>query len=274
MQRTALVDIGINLAHDSYDHDRAEVVARAVAAGVERMVVTGSSLESAARAIAICRQWPGLMRATAGIHPHHAQDFAPGDLPALAALLEDPLVASAGECGLDYFRDFSPRDRQRQVFVQQLELTASLHKPLFLHQRDAHDDFMTILGDYLPALPRAVVHCFTGSAGELDHYLAAGLFVGITGWICDERRGLAVRELVRVIPLDRLMIETDGPYLLPRNVLPKPGHRRNEPMYLRYVFDAVCEVRSEDREEIAVATTRNALKFFGFPDEGRTAAWA
>jgi TatD DNase family protein len=265
MQPDALIDIGINLAHDSFDADRAAVVERALGARVERMVVTGSSLDSAAAAIGICREWPGLMRATAGIHPHHARDFHDGDLPRLAALLADPMVTSAGECGLDYFRDFSPREVQRRVFARQLELAASLDMPVFLHQRDAHADFMAILADFLPRLPRAVVHCFTGSGTELSAYLAHDLYVGITGWVCDERRGTAVRELVREIPLDRLMLETDGPYLMPRNIEPRPAHRRNEPMYLRYVFDAVCEVRSEDPLEIAAATTSNASFFFDLP---------
>ena len=263
MQPHALVDIGINLAHDSYDHDREQVVERALAAGVQRMVVTGSSLDSARRAIEICGRWPGLMRATAGIHPHHAAEFHDSHLPQLEGLLADPMVTSAGECGLDYFRDFSPREEQRRAFAGQLELAARLGKPVFLHQRDAHADFMAILSDYLPQLPRAVVHCFTGNGDELQQYVAEGLFVGITGWICDERRGAGVLQLVREIPLQRLMIETDGPYLMPRNIRPRPSHRRNEPMYLQYVFDAICGARSDDPAEIAAFTSKNAIEFFG-----------
>jgi TatD DNase family protein len=265
MQPHALVDIGINLAHDSYDHDRAEVIARAVEAGVERLVVTGSSLASTARAIELCRQWPDRLRATAGIHPHHARDFPESDRPGLEALLQDPMVTSAGECGLDYFRNFSPHADQRRAFATQLELAARLGKPVFLHQRDAHEDFMSVLRDYLPNISKAVVHCFTGSGDELQDYLAAGLFVGLTGWICDERRGLGVRQLIPEIPLDRLMIETDGPYLMPRNVTPRPSHRRNEPMYLRYIFNSICEVRTEAPEAIAAATTHNAMIFFDLP---------
>lgn len=265
MQTSPLVDIGINLAHDGYDHDRAEVIERAVAAGIARMVVTGSSLDSARRAIEICRRWPALMRATAGIHPHHAAEFPDSDLPRLQALLEDPLVTSAGECGLDYFRDFSPREEQRRAFAIQLELAVRLGKPVFLHQRDAHADFMAILADYLPSLPRAVVHCFTGNAAELDDCLERGLFIGITGWVCDERRGGLVRDLVPHIPLDRLMLETDGPYLMPRNLRPKPTHRRNEPMYLRDVFNFICTLRPESPAEIAAQVTDNSLYFFSLP---------
>jgi len=264
MQPTGLVDIGINLAHDSYDHDRPEVIYRAIAAGVERMVVTGSSLESNARAIEICESWPEVLRATAGVHPHHAREFSREDLATLEQQLRHPLVSSAGECGLDYFRNFSPPADQRRAFADQLELATRVGKPVFLHQRDAHTDFMAVLRDYLPDISMAVVHCFTGTAPELEAYLDAGLYVGLTGWICDERRGLGVKELAAGIPLDRLMIETDGPYLMPRTIRPKPSHRRNEPMYLSYILDAICEVRSEPKADIAAATSRNALKFFSF----------
>jgi len=269
MQPHPLVDIGINLAHDSYDHDRWDVVERAVAAGVVRMVVTGSSLDSSRRAIALCAERPELLRATAGIHPHHAAEFPDGDLPRLAELLVDPMVTSAGECGLDYFRDFSPREEQRRAFAAQLELAVRLRKPVFLHQRDAHADFMAILADYLPQLPRAVVHCFTGTGDELQAYLSQDLSVGITGWICDERRGQDVLHLVPEIPLDRLMIESDGPYLMPRNIQPKPSHRRNEPRYLGFVFEAICSVRPEDPAQIAHATSRNAVDFFDLPPLAR-----
>ena len=265
MQQPGLVDIGINLAHDSYDRDREEVVARALAAGITGMVVTGSSIASARRAVELCRQWPQLMRATAGVHPHHAHELGDAGCVELGELLSDPLVTAAGECGLDYFRDFSPRAEQRRAFARQLELAAAARQPVFLHQRDAHADFMAILGEHLAQLEHAVVHCFTGSGDELATYLARGLFVGITGWICDERRGTEVLRLAATIPLPSLMLETDGPYLLPRGLQPKPSHRRNEPMYLRNVFDVLCKVRIEAPTEIAAATSANARQFFRLP---------
>ncbi len=265
MQQPGLVDIGINLAHDSYDPDRGEVVARAVDAGIVGMVVTGSSIDSARQAIGLCRQWPQRMRATAGLHPHHASELDDAACEALEELLADPMVTSAGECGLDYFRNFSPPADQRRAFTRQLELAVAARKPVFLHQRDAHADFMAILGEYLPRLPQAVVHCFTGSGEELDAYLDRGLFVGITGWICDERRGLDVLRLAATIPLGQLMLETDGPYLLPRNIQPKPPHRRNEPKYLRDIFNVLCKVRAETPDEIAGATSGNARRFFALP---------
>ena len=259
-----LVDIGLNLAHDSFDHDREQVVEAAVAAGVRHMVITGSTLESTRAAIALARAAPERFRATAGIHPHHAREFSDGDVPALRELLQDPQVGAAGECGLDYFRNFSPHEDQERVFRRQLELAAEAGKPVFLHQRDAHDAFMAILREHRARLAGGVAHCFTGDERELRDYLALDLSIGITGWICDERRGQHLRDLVRLIPAERLMIETDAPYLLPRDLKPKPQSRRNEPKYLPHILATVAACRGEPPETVAAATTRNSLRFFGF----------
>jgi TatD DNase family protein len=259
-----LVDIGLNLAHDSFDHDRDHVVATARAAGVEHMVITGSTLDSTAAAIELVRSAPETFRCTAGVHPHHAAELRAEDLPRLRELLAAPEVGAAGECGLDHFRNFSPHEDQERAFRWQLELAIECGKPVFLHQRDAHDAFVSILDDYLPRLPGAVAHCFTGDGRELRDCLDRGLSIGITGWICDERRGQHLRELVRLIPLDRLMAETDAPYLLPRDLSPKPAHRRNEPKYLPHVVKTIAACRGEPYATVAAATTRNALEFFGF----------
>ena len=265
-----LVDIGLNLAHDSFDHDRAEVVAAAQECGVRHMVITGSTLDSSRRAIELVRTSPAMFRSTAGVHPHHASELRPDDLPRLRALLAAPEVGASGECGLDYFRDFSPHADQERAFRWQLELAVECGKRVFLHQRDAHDAFIAILKDYLPRLAGGVAHCFTGDGRELRDYLALGLSVGITGWICDERRGGHLRDLVREIPLDRLLVETDAPYLLPRDLKPKPAHRRNEPKYLPHVVKAIAACRNEDFAAVAAATTRNALEFFGFAGAATT----
>jgi TatD DNase family protein len=259
-----LVDIGLNLAHDSFDHDRDQVVAAARASGVRRMVITGSTLESSRAAIDLARSAPDTFRATAGIHPHHAREFRDDDVPALRSLLLEGEVGAAGECGLDYFRNFSSHEDQERVFRLQLELAAATGKPVFLHQRDGHDAFVAILREFRPRLSAGVAHCFTGDERELRDYLDLGLSIGITGWICDERRGLHLRELVRLIPLDRLMIETDAPYIMPRDLQPKPSGRRNEPKYLPHILRAVAACRGEPPETVAAATTRNAVAFFGF----------
>jgi TatD DNase family protein len=260
----ALVDIGLNLAHASFDHDRDAVVADAVAAGVTRMVVTGSTLASTRSAIDIVRSRRSRYRATAGIHPHHAREFPDSDIPALRALLLLPEVGAAGECGLDYFRNFSSHEDQERVFRLQLQLAAECGKPVFLHQRDGHDAFVGILREHVPRLAGGVAHCFTGDERELRDYLDLGLSIGITGWICDERRGQHLRDLVRLVPLDRLMLETDAPYLLPRDLKPKPSHRRNEPKYLPHILHAVAACRGEPAEVVAAAATDNAIRFFGF----------
>jgi TatD DNase family protein len=186
-------------------------------------------------------------------------------LRGLAGLAE---VGAVGECGLDYFRNFSPHADQQRAFRVQLELAAECGKPVFLHQRDAHSAFKEILREFRPRLAGGVAHCFTGDAAELDDYLDLDLHIGITGWISDERRGLHLRELVRRVPADRLLLETDAPYLLPRDLQPKPRSRRNEPRFLPHVLAAVATARGESLAAVANATTRNALQLFGFPWTG------
>lgn len=227
------------------------------------MIVTGSTLEDSAGAIALCGKYPAVLRATAGVHPHHASAFHAEDATRLGELLGDPMTVAAGECGLDYFRNFSPPMEQRRAFEQQLALADRHLKPVFLHQRDAHADFTAMLREHPETAARAVLHCFTDGVEELEACLALGLSIGVTGWICDERRGSALREAITRVPDDRLMLETDGPYLLPRTVEPKPVHRRNEPMYLPIVLVAVAHCRSQAPAAVAAATTANACRFFG-----------
>ena len=258
-----LVDIGANLAHDSFDADREAVLARARAAGVAAMIVTGSTLNDSEKAIALARHHPRALRATAGVHPHHASSLSESDADQLSALLADPMVVAAGECGLDYFRNFSPPAAQRRAFELQLDIASRHDKPLFLHQRDAHADFLAMLRGHPAQARRAVLHCFTGGPAELEDCLGLGLSVGIAGWICDERRGQALRESASRVPAGRLMLETDAPYLLPRTLRPKPAHRRNEPAFLPAVLEELARCRGEDPEALAAATTDNACQFFG-----------
>ncbi len=260
-----LIDIGANLSHDSFDHDREAVLQRARAAGVAQIIVTGASREHSPLALELARQHPGELFATAGVHPHHASEYTIECDAELRALHAHAEVVAVGECGLDYFRDLSPRPAQRRAFELQLQIAVDTRKPLFLHQRDAHADFMALMKNFAGRLGPAVVHCFTGSDAELDDYLAAGWHIGITGWLCDERRGLHLRELVRRIPADRLMLETDAPYLLPRTVRPQPSHRRNEPMYLAHIVEELARDRGEDVQVTAAATAATARRFFRLP---------
>jgi TatD DNase family protein len=259
-----LVDIGVNLTAKAFRADQPAVIDRAVAAGVTTMVLTGTSVPGSREAADLAASRPGLY-ATAGVHPHHAKDAPAGDtvwLDQLRALAGRPEVVAIGECGLDFDRNFSPRADQLRGFEAQLALAAELGLPVFLHERAAHADFLAVLREHRARLARAVVHCFTGVRAELDAYLALDLYVGITGWICDERRGLHLRELVATVPADRLMIETDAPYILPRTMLRPPKDRRNEPAFLVHVLATVAAARREPPEITAHATTATARAFF------------
>lgn len=260
-----LIDIGANLGHESFAHDLDAVLERALAAGVVQLVVTGASRAGSEQALELARQHPGLLWCTAGVHPHHAVEYTDEADLQMRALHTAAEVLAVGECGLDYHRDFSPRPAQRSAFERQLQLASELGKPLFLHQRDAHEDFMAMLANFAGRLGPAVVHCFTGTQAQMFECLDAGYYIGITGWLCDERRGLHLREMVKHIPADRLMIETDSPYLLPRSVRPQPAHRRNEPMYLRHIVEELARDRGESVELTAAASTAAARVFFSLP---------
>jgi TatD DNase family protein len=261
-----LIDIGSNLTHDSFNADRDEVMARALQAGVRRQIITGAHLASSRQAAALAALHPARLWSTAGVHPHHAQSFLVSQHAELIELLHLKQVVAVGECGLDYFRNFSPPTAQRQAFIAQLEIAAEVRKPVFLHQRDAHGDFAAILRDFAGRLHGGVAHCFTGGEVELEAYLALGLYLGITGWACDERRGHELRRSVPRIPLDKLLIETDAPYLLPRDMSPSPKSRRNEPSYLPHIAATVAGLRGETLESLGAATTRNAIALFALTD--------
>jgi TatD DNase family protein len=264
--RLDLIDIGSNLTHDSFAADRDKVMARAAQAGVRRQVITGADLGSSRQAAALAAQHPEHLWSTAGIHPHHAQHFAVSQRGELRELLNTRRVVAAGECGLDYYRNFSTPAAQRAAFSAQLEIAAELRKPVFLHERDAHADFAAILKEFRGKLHGGVAHCFTGGESELDEYLALGLHIGVTGWVCDERRGQALRATVPRIPADKLLLETDAPYLLPRDLDPKPKSRRNEPRYLPHIAREVAALRGESLASVAEATTRNAVALFALTD--------
>lgn len=258
-----LIDIGCNLTHDSFDADRDEVIANARAAGVAQMMVTGASEEGSPKAAELAARHPGVLFATAGVHPHHASDFTAETESILRELHTRPEVVAVGECGLDYFRDFSPRADQRRVFERQLELAVECGKPLFLHQRDAHEDFVAILEGFRDRVGGAVVHCFTDTREAMHAYLDLDCHIGITGWVCDERRGLGLKEIVHEIPDDRLMLETDAPYLKPRSLRPKVRVHRNEPRWLPWIAGTVAALRGVAPETLAAGTTATARAFFG-----------
>lgn len=257
-----MIDIGANLTHSAFRDDLDAVLARAREAGVMRIIVTGTTVEESQRAATLAESHRDILYATAGVHPHHARDCGPDTIPQLKSLAGDANCVAIGECGLDFNRNYSPHPDQEKWFIAQLELGLSLGKPLFLHSRDAHPRFAEILKDH--GVQRAVAHCFTGEREELRAYLDLGLYVGITGWICDERRGKHLLDLVKEIPADRLLLETDAPYLTPRDLKPQPKARRNEPAFLPHILNAVARALGRPAEEIAAQTASNAGKLFSF----------
>ena len=257
-----MIDIGLNLGNSQFDHDRHEAVSRAQAAGVEALILTGTDLDESQAAATLASHWPGYAFSTAGVHPHDARHWDELSADSLRQLASQPQVVAIGECGLDFNRDFSPRPAQEAAFSAQLALAAELQLPVFMHCRDAHERFVALLKPWLPQLPGAVLHCFTGNRNELEECLALGLHIGITGWVCDERRGEELRSLVPLIPPGRLMIETDAPYLIPRDLSPKPKSRRNEPAFLPHIAATVAELRQESLATLLAHTRATTRAFF------------
>lgn len=258
-----LIDIGANLSHVSFEQDFDQVVDDARQAGLRHIVLTGTDLETSAASQGLALQQPGFFSSTAGFHPHVASQADAQAMYALEPLLACKEVVAVGETGLDFNRNYSPQNIQIEAFEQHLELAKQFQKPLFLHQRDAHEEFVAVLRKHRSQLIGGVVHCFTDTESALREYLDLDMYIGITGWICDERRGLDLQQHVRLIPDDRLLIETDAPYLLPRTLKPKPKTRRNEPKHLVEVLKTVAKCRNQSEQAIADLTTGNARRLFG-----------
>ena len=277
-----MIDIGANLANPAFDRDRDAVLRRAAAAGVRGVIITGTSVDDSRAALALARgdapsacapvsphapQQPApddhapRLYATAGVHPHESGGVTGDWRAAIAALARQKRVVAIGETGLDFHRNYSSPADQRRVFRAQVELAARLGKPLFVHDRESGGETRRTLAAFNGTVA-CVIHCFTGSARELDGYLDDGHHIGVTGWICDERRGRELARLVRRVPADRLMIETDAPYLLPRTITPKPRSRRNEPAFLPWVAQRVAECRGEHPRDLMAQTSHNATRFF------------
>ena len=260
-----LVDIGANLTHESFQHDYPAVLEAARAAQVAHIILTGTDLASSEAAAQLATTDPALLSSTVGFHPHIADSVSSADFEQAAQLAARDGVVAVGETGLDFNRNFSSSKAQLSVFEQHLELAVALRKPLFLHQRDAHEQFLPLLKRYRDRLVGGVVHCFTDSEVALRDYLELDMYIGITGWVCDERRGQELQQIVHLIPDQRLLIETDAPYLMPRTLRPKPKSRRNEPRYLPAVLDTLARCRQQPEASLAALTTANARRLFGLP---------
>jgi TatD DNase family protein len=259
-----LIDIGVNLTNSRFDRDRSSVIARAVSHGITGMLVTGTSVEVSRQAIALCQAHPDYLRCTVGIHPHDADRVDDDYLQQLADLAGNAWVKAIGECGLDFNRNFSAPAQQLRIFAEQVQLAQQLQLPLFLHQRDAFAAWINVLTSAEGNLPTMVTHCFTGDLIELRQCLNLGMYIGITGWLCDQRRGQTLRDIVQYIPLDRLMIETDAPYLLPRTIKPKPKSSRNEPYHLAHIVQSIAHHSNYSVDDIVEQTQANSKKVFNW----------
>ena len=259
-----MIDIGANLTHRSFEDDRDEVLARARSAGVEGIIVTGTSVAESREAVRLAAADAGVW-STAGVHPHEAKSVSATWIDDIAALAAKPKVVAIGEAGLDFNRNFSPPAAQRDVFAAQIELAGRLDMPLFVHDRDSEGETARLLAEYRAKPDLVVIHCFTGSARDLDTWLDAGYYIGVTGWICDPRRGGELRTLAPRIPSDRLLIETDAPYLMPATMRSKPRSRRNEPAFLVEIANALAELRGTAAAQIAETTAENARRAFRLP---------
>ncbi|MBR0472472.1 MAG: TatD family hydrolase [Methanosphaera sp.] len=256
-----LIDIGLNLMHKSYDKDRLDVLREARKVGVTKSIITGSSIRSSISAVEYARG-NSCVYATCGVHPHDAKTCDENTIDTLRKLAEEDCVVAIGECGLDYNRNFSPQPVQRKWFEKQIELAEELDMPLFLHDRESYDDFAKIMRKHSKVASRSVVHCFTGTKYEAEDYLDLGCYIGVTGWICDERRNDELLKAIKVIPPERLMIETDGPFLLPRDLSPKPKKNRNDPKYLPHILKRIAKEMNMDYDELGDIVTSNTRKFF------------
>lgn len=257
-----MFDIGVNLTSSQFSRDRDDVVARAFAAGLNGMLITGTNGEESEAAQALTLRYPNCW-STAGVHPHDSSQWTPEVAGVIHTLLQQPNVVAVGECGLDFNRNFSTPAEQERAFTAQLALAAELNKPVFLHCRDAHERFIALLKPWLDKVPGAVIHCFTGTRDELQACLDHDLYIGITGWVCDERRGIELRELLPLIPAERLLVETDAPWLLPRDLSPKPSSRRNEPAMLPHILERIAYWRGDEVATLDRVIERNVKSLFG-----------
>jgi len=280
-----IVDIGANLTNKKFSRDLDQVIQRATDSGVSKIMVTGTSLHSTKEALRLTRLYPDILYSTAGIHPHDAKSWDEETYNELKDAARCAECVAIGECGLDFNRNFSPPEMQIEVFEKQVMLACELGKPLFLHERDAHAEMVAILERFVDRLPPCVIHCFTGNREQAIKYLQLGCYIGLTGYLWKDKSENGVRRILEegVIPLDKLLVETDAPFMYPNTRASKlPQHikdcltersvtflqryctfQRNEPCSLPVTVEMIAAYLNKTPEEVALATTFNALKVFG-----------
>ncbi|MDQ4078272.1 MAG: TatD family hydrolase [Chloroflexota bacterium] len=256
-----LVDTHLHLDFKQFDEDRAEVVERAVAEGVTAMITIGTSLETSERAVELAEQFEPVWAAV-GIHPNDAAEWGPETDAALRGWTSHPKVVAIGEIGLDYYWERVPHDVQQRAFEEQLNLAAELDLPVIIHDRDAHEDIMATLRGWVSRLTadrhQGVLHFFSGDLAMAEEALDLGFYLGTDGPVTF-KNARDLQEVIAAVPLERLLVETDAPFLTPH---PYRG-RRNEPAYVRYVAEQVAALHGTTMEKVAAQTTSNALRLFG-----------
>ena len=251
------IDIGLNLFCKQF-RDPEKIINDAAAEGVS-CILTGSDMRSSESVNTFVKDHD--CHGTCGIHPHGADRAQSEDFARIREIVSgNDRIVAVGECGLDYDRMFSTRENQIRCFEHQIKIAEECGKPLFLHEREAADDFIARFKKHGEICKHSVVHCFTGTKETLQRYLDMGFYIGITGWICDERRADALREAVKYIPLNRIMIETDAPYLTPRNI--KGLDRTNVPQNIKYVATELAKNMRVNEEELISAVKENTEAFF------------
>ncbi|MEH6444155.1 MAG: TatD family hydrolase [Oceanospirillaceae bacterium] len=258
-----MIDIGANLTNSRFQNDLEEILEASKEASIDKIIVTGTDIPSSKAAIELSSKYQGLY-ATAGIHPHAAASFDQSSFEQLGLLLKHPKVVAVGECGLDFNRNFSTKEQQIHAFEQQLILATSSEKPLFLHEREAFSTQYSMLKEHVNDICGAVVHCFTGNQDALVKYLELGFYIGITGWVCDERRGLELQSIINLIPDNKLLIETDAPYLTPRTLKGKQRKAKNTPANLIHIAAFIAQLRNQSTQHIVKMTSANAQHLFSF----------
>ena len=263
-KHVAFFDIGVNLTSNQFRDKMPAVLERAAQAGISDLIAIASDQHESQTLHELPPMKSPRVWLTSGIHPHQAKTFDATSFDIIRSCAQNERCIAIGECGLDYNRMYSPQSTQTSVFEVQIELAQELKYPLYLHERDAHEDFTSILRSHHQGHSVCgVVHCFTGNRDHLKQYLDLGLYVGITGWVCDERRGDELRASLKYIPQDRLLIETDAPYLRPRTYKGSLKVKGNEPCLLPHIAEHIAELIGENTAAIAARSMANARRLFG-----------
>ena len=257
-----IADIACNFTSERFDKDLDEVINRAIINKITKFGLICSQMSDLNKLLKIYEQYSKNMFYTIGVHPHHANEINDDYLKKLKDEITTNNPHAIGETGLDFFRNLSTYEEQIYAFEEQIKIAIDTNKPLFLHQRDSHDDFIKILRKYSSDISKAVVHCFTGTQEQLDDYLELDFYIGVTGWICDEKRNVELRKTIKNIPLEKLMIETDCPYLIPKNLVEKPKNNRNEPSNLNHIINEIAELMEIDIDILRKQTFVNTINYF------------